>query len=270
MGAAGAGGPDRGHRRRADPGRHHAAHPGHQGARASSTGSCRPDLFLADHRSATRRFQPAAPRSTRLRDRRPGGWRTIRDLQGENADSRFNTLVGEFLIEGLAESGGQPDPRPARPGPERHPQGDGDRARHGLAKHVTIDNATERFRNRQRSDAIDRLQATFESVADQEDEDIGQETPILSLQAPPRGTSTKRTIRQPPWPPLCEPSSTPPTSLRPRQNTSSPAPTTQTRRSLRALLAAFARPSNGDRKTKSRASVGDRGHPLLPGRQVID
>ena len=54
----------------------------------------------------------------------------------------------------------------------------------GLVKRVTIDNATERFRTRQRSDAIDRLQATFESVADQEGEDIGQETPLLSLQGP--------------------------------------------------------------------------------------
>ncbi len=31
----------------------------------------------------------------------------------------------------------------------------------GLAKHVVIDNATERFRQSQRSDAVDRLEAVF-------------------------------------------------------------------------------------------------------------
>ena len=45
----------------------------------------------------------------------------------------------------------------------------------GLAKQVTIDNAMERFRTRQRSDAVDRLEAVFSTVAegevDDEDED---------------------------------------------------------------------------------------------------
>ena len=81
-------------------------------------------------------------------------------FQGENNDSRYNTLVGEFLIEGLAEV-------PA--GNEILVRLDLDlngilkvtateRAT-GLAKHVVIDNAMERFRKQKRSDAVDRLEA---------------------------------------------------------------------------------------------------------------
>ena len=36
----------------------------------------------------------------------------------------------------------------------------------GLAKHVVIDNATERFRTQQRSDAIDRLDAFLEGATE--------------------------------------------------------------------------------------------------------
>ena len=84
----------------------------------------------------------------------------IRVFQGENPDTRYNTQVGEFLVEGLAEV-----PR----GNQILVRLDLDlsgilkvtateRAT-GLAKHIVIDNAMERFRTRQRSDAVDRLEA---------------------------------------------------------------------------------------------------------------
>jgi molecular chaperone DnaK len=90
---------------------------------------------------------------------------SIRVFQGENEDTRYNTLVGEFLIEGLAEV-------PA--GTQILVRLDLDmngilkvtateRAT-GLAKDVVIDNAMERFRQSQRSDAVDRLEAVFGTV----------------------------------------------------------------------------------------------------------
>jgi molecular chaperone DnaK len=86
----------------------------------------------------------------------------IRVFQGENPDTRHNTLVGEFHVEGLAEV----------------PRGNqilvrldldlngilkvtGTERATGLAKHVVIDSAIERFRRRQRSDAVDRLEAVL-------------------------------------------------------------------------------------------------------------
>ncbi len=86
----------------------------------------------------------------------------IRVFQGEDHDTRYNTLVGEFLIEGLAEV-------PA--GNEILVRLDLDLSGilkvtatergTGLAKHVVIDNAMERFRKRERSDAVDRLEAVL-------------------------------------------------------------------------------------------------------------
>jgi molecular chaperone DnaK len=86
----------------------------------------------------------------------------IRVFQGENQDTRYNSVVGEFLIEGLAE---------VSRGNEILVRLDLDlngilkvtateRAT-GLAKHIVIDNAMERFRQSQRSDAVDRLEAVF-------------------------------------------------------------------------------------------------------------
>jgi molecular chaperone DnaK len=91
----------------------------------------------------------------------------IRVFQGENHDTRYNTLVGEFKIEGLADL-------PA--GNEILVKLDLDlsgilkvtateRAT-GLAKQVVIDSAAERFRLRQRTNAADRLEAVFGSLAD--------------------------------------------------------------------------------------------------------
>jgi molecular chaperone DnaK len=84
----------------------------------------------------------------------------IRVFQGENPDTRYDTLVGEFTVEGLAKV-------PA--GNQILVRFDLDlngilkvtateRAT-GLAKHVVIDNAMERFRKKQRSDAVDRLES---------------------------------------------------------------------------------------------------------------
>ena len=145
--------------------------------------------FISSHH-----FSPIIPRNTPLPASRTEIYMTacdsqksaaIRVYQGENEDIRFNTLVGDFLVEGLA---GVPAGNQILVRLDLDLSGilkvtATERAT-GLVKRVTIDNATERFRTRQRSDAIDRLQATFESVADQEGEDIGQETPLLSLQGP--------------------------------------------------------------------------------------
>ncbi len=116
-------------------------------------------------------FSPIIERNTPLPVSRNEIYSTVYDdqdaariqvFQGENEDTRYNTLVGEFLIEGLAEV-------PA--GNEILVRLDLDmngilkvtateRAT-GLAKHVVIDNAMERFLKRHRSDAVDRLESVF-------------------------------------------------------------------------------------------------------------
>ncbi len=114
-------------------------------------------------------FSPIIERNTPLPASRTEIYSTVTDeqpaadirvFQGENPDTRYNTLVGEMKIEGLAKV-------PA--GNKILVRFDLDlngilkvtateRAT-GLAKHVVIDNAMERFRKRQRSDAVDRLEA---------------------------------------------------------------------------------------------------------------
>jgi molecular chaperone DnaK len=86
----------------------------------------------------------------------------IRIFQGENPDTRYNTMVGEFLVEGLAEV-----PRGNQIVVRLDLDLNGilkvtatERAT-GLAKHIVIDNAMERFRKRERSDAVDRLEAVL-------------------------------------------------------------------------------------------------------------
>ena len=120
-------------------------------------------------------FSPIIPRNTPLPAFRTEIYSTVNDdqdaaeicvFQGENDDTRYNTPVGEFLIEGLAEV-------PA--GNEILVRLDLDlngilkvtateRAT-GLAKHVVIDNAMERFRQQKRSDAIDRLEVVMGSAS---------------------------------------------------------------------------------------------------------
>ena len=89
----------------------------------------------------------------------------IRVFQGENPDTRYNTLVGEFKVEGLAEvpAGNQILVRLDLDLSGILKVTATERAT-GLAKHVVIDNAMERFRKKQRSDAVDRLEAVMGSV----------------------------------------------------------------------------------------------------------
>jgi molecular chaperone DnaK len=94
----------------------------------------------------------------------------IRVYQGEDQDTRYNTLVGEFLIEGLAQvpSGNEILVRLDLDLSGILKVTATERAT-GLAKHVVIDNATERFRQRHRSDAVDRLDALM-GTSDADDE----------------------------------------------------------------------------------------------------
>ncbi len=123
---------------------------------------------------STHHFSPIIERNTPLPVSRTEIYSTvvnsqdaarIKIFQGENQDTRYNTSVGEFLIDGLAEV-------PA--GNQIMVKLDLDlngilkvtateRAT-GLAKHIVIDSAMERFRKSQRSDAVDRLDAVFGTV----------------------------------------------------------------------------------------------------------
>ena len=89
----------------------------------------------------------------------------IKVFQGEYEDTRYNTLVGEFSIEGLADvsRGNQIVVRLELDLNGILKVTATERAT-GLARHVTIENAMERFRTRQRTDAIDRLEAIFETI----------------------------------------------------------------------------------------------------------
>jgi molecular chaperone DnaK len=116
-------------------------------------------------------FSPIIERNTPLPASRTEIYGTVSDyqkvakisvFQGENDDTRYNTGVGDFKIEGLAEvdAGNQIIVRfdldlsgiLKVTATERLT---------GLAKRVTIDNAIERFRVRHRTDAVDRLEAIF-------------------------------------------------------------------------------------------------------------
>ncbi len=109
-------------------------------------------------------------------DNQPGA--DIRIFQGENPDTRYNTLVGEFKVEGLAKvpSGNQILVRLDLDLSGILKVTATERAT-GLAKHVVIDNAMERFRKRQRSDAVDRLEAVMGTVE-------GAEVPGAGLALP--------------------------------------------------------------------------------------
>src|SRR5690606_7805081 len=102
----------------------------------------------------------------------------IRVFQGEDEDTRRNTPVGEFTIEGLADvhAGNQIVVR-------LDLDLDGilnvtatERAT-GLARRVTIDNAMERFRARHRTDAVDRLDDLFGTPAAGAVLDVSPEAP---------------------------------------------------------------------------------------------
>jgi molecular chaperone DnaK len=94
----------------------------------------------------------------------------IRVFQGEDQDTRYNSFVGEFEIEGLAEvpAGNQILVRLDLDLSGILKVTATERAT-GLAKHVVIDSATERFRQQKRSDAVGRLDALLGS-AEQDEE----------------------------------------------------------------------------------------------------
>jgi molecular chaperone DnaK len=121
-------------------------------------------------------FSPIIERNTPLPASRTEIYSTVSDgqraadirvFQGEHDDTRYNTLVGDFTIEGLADvdAGNQIVVRLDLDlsgilkvtATER---------RTGLARRVTIDNAMERFRRQLRTNAVDRLDAIFETAAE--------------------------------------------------------------------------------------------------------
>jgi molecular chaperone DnaK len=140
-------------------------------------------------------FSPIIPRNTPLPVGRTEIYTTtcdrqdaaeIRVYQGENEDTRYNTLVGEFLIEGLASvpAGNQILVRLDLDLSGILKVTATERAT-GLVKRVAIDSAMERFRVRQRSDAVDRLEAVLGTVGDQEldeEDNIEWEPSVLSIQ----------------------------------------------------------------------------------------
>jgi molecular chaperone DnaK len=118
---------------------------------------------------STNHFSPIIERNTPLPASRTEIYSTVIDdqpaadirvFQGENPDTRYNTMVGEMKVEGLAKvpAGNQILVRFDLDLSGILKVTATERAT-GLAKHVVIDNAVERFRKRQRSDAVDRLEA---------------------------------------------------------------------------------------------------------------
>ncbi|HQU45069.1 MAG: heat-shock protein Hsp70 [Planctomycetia bacterium 21-64-5] len=90
----------------------------------------------------------------------------IRVFQGEDGDTRFNERVGEMMVQGLAKV---PSPNEILVRMELDLNGilrvtATERAT-GLAKQVVIDNMTERFRQRESVDALERLDALFGTSA---------------------------------------------------------------------------------------------------------
>jgi molecular chaperone DnaK len=125
-------------------------------------------------------FAPIIERNTPLPAVRTENYYTAYDnqniaricvFQGENRDTRFNERVGEFRIEGLAEVEA---PNEILVRLELDLNGilrvtATERAT-GLAKQVVIDNMMERFRRRERLDALERLDSLFGSEAARSEE----------------------------------------------------------------------------------------------------
>jgi molecular chaperone DnaK len=130
-------------------------------------------------------FSPIIERNSPLPASRTEIYQTVTDgqaqarilvLQGEHEDTRYNTRVGEFTIEGLADV---PAPNQILVRLDLDLNGilkvtATERAT-GHARHVTIDNAAERFHQRQRTDAADRLESIFAKSA--LDRDTGTDAP---------------------------------------------------------------------------------------------
>lgn len=109
----------------------------------------------------------------------------IRVFQGEDADTRHNEQVGELFIQGLAKV---PSPNEILVRLELDLNGilrvtATERAT-GLARQAVIDNMMERFRLRERVDALERLDRMFESAPARGDED-DEDTLFLDVAAVP-------------------------------------------------------------------------------------
>lgn len=131
---------------------------------------------------STHCFSPIIERNTPLPATRSEIYTTVQDgqksadirvFQGEDHDTRFNDLVGNFRIEGLADV---PAPNEVLVRFDLDLSGilrvTATERTTGLAKQVVIDNAMERFRQRSRLDAQERLDALFpEPAAAPYDED---------------------------------------------------------------------------------------------------
>ena len=133
-------------------------------------------------------FSPIIERNTPLPASRTEIYSTVSDeqtaadikvFQGENPDTRYDTMVGEMKVEGLAKvpAGNQILVRFDLDLSGILKVTATERAT-GLAKHVVIDNAMERFRKKQRSDAVDRLEAILGG------DDEVEEGAALGLPAP--------------------------------------------------------------------------------------
>lgn len=131
-------------------------------------------LGMRDGFPSPHTFSPIIERNTPLPATRTENYSTVQDgqpaaeiriFQGEEEDTRFNDLVGEFRIQGLADV---PAPNQILVRLDLDLNGilrvtATERAT-GLAKQVVIDNAMERFRQRARLDARERLDALFPSA----------------------------------------------------------------------------------------------------------
>ena len=115
---------------------------------ASSTGSCPPTAFRRSSSATTPLPVNRTEIYSTVVDNQPGA--DIRIFQGENPDTRYNTLVGQFKVEGLAKvpAGNQILVRLDLDLNGILKVTATERAT-GLAKHVVIDNAMERFRKRE-------------------------------------------------------------------------------------------------------------------------
>jgi molecular chaperone DnaK len=148
-------------------------------------------------------FSPIIERNTPLPVSRTEIYSTVFDeqdaaeinvFQGENDDTRYNDQVGDFLIEGLADvpAGNQILVRLDLDLSGILKVTATERAT-GLAKHVVIDNAMERFRLRQRTDAVDRLDAVFGTA----EEPLRQEAAIFREAGPFRAADDDLAVALP-------------------------------------------------------------------------
>jgi molecular chaperone DnaK len=130
-------------------------------------------------------FSPIIERNTPLPATRTEIYSTVSDgqpeaeirvFQGEEENVRFNTLVGEFNIQGLSDV---PSPNEILVRLDLDLNGilrvTATERSTGLVKQVVIDNMMERFRRRERANAVERLDELFASSEhahrDEADED---------------------------------------------------------------------------------------------------